>query len=562
MRQDSQRNGRGFALLTLAVLILYFLWFLFFVFLPPRAQATTVKTGFLVVAEDRGFLGNRELEAMMTRFAERYTAVLILVGRDRQGIEDEYRDYIRRGVETLARRGVTRMVAIPLFVSAGETMLAAYRERIEAAVRRHAGVPLRWAEPLSRSWLAAEILSDRIRDLSSVPGQERLIVLALGAGDEPGARHIRADLERLLTLLRNRFSFKETRIEIYYEREAADHEARNAAVDDAVIRTAARRGRTLLVPFAIGVKFDRRMSLAGWLQRKFGEYDVALGRPLMPHPDLLTWLRQQANRHLAPPERRYGVIIMPHGSTRPYNDGLERVIAPLRDRYRIEVAPGMGDSHILASAVETLEREGFTHIVFVRLYALEGHMQARSDYILGITEQAPPDGSGPAPERVRSGAVFTSFGGYEESPLIAEILRERIMEISEDPARETVLLLAHGQHDEAADQRWKAVMQRNIERIRATLPHPFRAIEAMTLREDWPALRERSLARIFAAIEAGNRDGGRVLVIANRLYGAGPYRRLLAGQEFVLNDQGLVPHPNLTRWLEEGIEAALQGAWP
>jgi len=41
----------------------------------------------------------------------------------------------------------------------------------------------------------------------------------------------------------------------------------------------------------------------------------------------------------------------------------------------------------------------------------------------------------------------------------------------------------------------------------------------------------------------------------NRIAGAGPYRRFLAGLDYVLNDQGIAPHPNLTRWIEEQIEA-------
>ena len=45
---------------------------------------------------------------------------------------------------------------------------------------------------------------------------------------------------------------------------------------------------------------------------------------------------------------------------------------------------------------------------------------------------------------------------------------------------------------------------------------------------------------------------GQALVIANRLYGAGPYRTLFSGLEYTLNDNGLA-HPILTQWLETGI---------
>lgn len=46
---------------------------------------------------------------------------------------------------------------------------------------------------------------------------------------------------------------------------------------------------------------------------------------------------------------------------------------------------------------------------------------------------------------------------------------------------------------------------------------------------------------------------GRVLVIADRLYGSGPYKKLLLGLDYVLNDKGLA-HPGLSRWLEDEVE--------
>jgi hypothetical protein len=55
-------------------------------------------------------------------------------------------------------------------------------------------------------------------------------------------------------------------------------------------------------------------------------------------------------------------------------------------------------------------------------------------------------------------------------------------------------------------------------------------------------------------IAQANQAGNRVLVIANRLSGAGPYGKLLQGLSFELNGKGIAPHPNLTRWMEGAIE--------
>jgi sirohydrochlorin cobaltochelatase len=52
-----------------------------------------------------------------------------------------------------------------------------------------------------------------------------------------------------------------------------------------------------------------------------------------------------------------------------------------------------------------------------------------------------------------------------------------------------------------------------------------------------------------------SRGGERILVISNRVAGAGPYRKYLRSLDYVLNDKGIAPHPNLTRWLEKEIKA-------
>lgn len=536
---------------------LYLLSFVMFFFMPQSGEAGPLKTGFLVVAADRGYLGNQEINAVMAQFKQTYPASLSLIGENRQGIEGDYAEYIQRAVAELEKQGVDNIVAIPMFLSGADATLNPYRQKITELKGR---APIQWAPPMAESYLTAQILLDKVEALSADPARERLVVLGGGAVDEASARRIKNDLEKLVQEVTDRHDFREVAIHVYYDRGARDQDEKNEAIDELIIRTAAKRGRTLLVPFAIGVKFDQRMSMEGWLGRKFGRFDIAMGESILPHPDVLTWLKWTANRYSAASKKQVGVLIMPHGSTQPYNDGLEKVIAPLRKRYRVEMAPGMGDPLILSRAVQRLEQEGITRIIFVRMYALQDHMKARTDYILGISKEPPATLHGDLPPRIRSSAVFETFGGYEEDPLIADILRDRLVEISKRPQDETVILLAHGTMDDEENKRWLDVMDGNIERIKQGLTRPFKSIKAMTLREDWSDRREQALIQIKKEIEKGNRNGGRVLIISNRLYGSGPYQRLLEGAEFEMNGQGLVPHSNITRWLEKGIEQAIRTA--
>ncbi|VAX27886.1 Ferrochelatase, protoheme ferro-lyase [hydrothermal vent metagenome] len=527
----------------------------------PRMQ----KTGFLVLAPDRGFLGNQEIKTLFDEFKKDYSAALALVGSNYNGVESEYSVYITDAIKTLKDEGARDIVVLPLFLSAENPVLKKLMPHLPAYAT---GARLRWAAPLSESHLTAQVLLDRVSEKSKNPEQEHVVILGMGVMDEAGEAALRTDLEKLAAYVHRYRSFKSIEIGIYYHRraDAALKEKKNKAVDDLVIRSAAKKGQVIAVPFFIGPKFDNRMSMTHWLSNKFKAYDLDfVGREIMPHPNLLRWLKKTANVYLTPASAQVGVVIMPHGATQPYNDVIERVIEPLQNRYRIEMAYGMGDPELIQQAVSRLESEGVRRIVFVRMYSLSGQMKPLTDYILGLTNDPPHahhTGDAP-PAQIRSAVLFSSFGGYEEDPEIAQILHERIGAISRKPADETVILVAHGAGDDEANTRWLARMEGHAARLRRMSEPAFRAIKTATVREDWPEKREAAVMQLKEMIEAGKRDG-RVLLISNRLYGSGPYERFLEevglkkGTHYEMNAQGFAPHPVITRWLENGIEGALR----
>jgi hypothetical protein len=80
---------------------------------------------------------------------------------------------------------------------------------------------------------------------------------------------------------------------------------------------------------------------------------------------------------------------MPHGSTVPYNQAVEASIQPLKKKYLVELAYGMGDPFAIQDAVSTLEQQGVKGIVFVRMYAMSDQFKDKTDYILGLDETLP-----------------------------------------------------------------------------------------------------------------------------------------------------------------------------
>jgi sirohydrochlorin ferrochelatase len=517
-------------------------------------------TGFLVVAPDRGALGNEEIRRLFEEFNQSYRpASLVFVGRDYRGPGTEYSPYLSGALSDLTQAGVTNLIAIPLFLSSADPILANVMASLPSY--DYSG-SIGWAQPMADSYLIGQIILDRAAALSRQPSDEGVLIVGFGATDQNNERAMQGDLKKLADYLGRYHHFRETQQVVYYDRAAPEAEERNRVADSLITHMAAKKGRALAVMASLGPKFDHGMSLMSRMKTQFREIDVVLSdEELLPHPNVLRWLKKTANAYQPAAASEVGVVIMPHGANQVWNDAVEQVVAPLRATYAIEMAFGMGDARILQEAVSNLEARHMRKIVFVRLYALTRHLKERTDYILGLTDSPTAmghgghDTTGTYPPQVRTAAQFETVGGYEETSDVARILHERIVEISTAPADETVFLVAHGEKLDEDDAKWRALINAHIETLKQD-PHcaQLKAIRAATVREDWPDKRDKAVKDIRDMIETASQTG-RALLIADRLYGSGPYPKLFQGLDYTLNDKGLA-HPVLTGWLRTAIDRA------
>ena len=519
--------------------------------LPVFAQSNP---GFLVVAPDRGFLGNQETKKLFEEFQLQYPAALAFAGDTYGNHGTAYTAYLKEALKQLRALNATSVVAIPLFLSDADSQLQVVRNLLPTYAD---GMDVEWAPAMTESYLIGQILLDRVQEISQSPENERLILVGIGARDEDSEGIMKKDLAGLLQYIQRYKSFQDSEIAVYYHRDAENARVLNNKITAHITERAAMQGRTLVVPAFIGVKFDHMMAMTNWIHRKFQKLNVVFQpSEIVPHSNLLLWLKKTANQYMSDVRQsEIGVVIMPHGSTQPYNDAIEEIVAPLARRYQIEMAYGMGDSAIIQQAVSRLEQRGVKKVVFGRMYGLVEHMKAKTDYILGLSDEylhdLKPDRTPPA--QIRSAAVFSTFGGYEEGADIAQVLHERIMEISQNPSEETVILLAHGTKSDEDNQRWLSVINANIEKLRQE-PHcaKLKAIKAMTVREDWPELRKKAVKEVRDVIQESSKTG-KVLVISNRLYGPGPYPKMLADLDFEINGKGFLS-PVIAHWLDESIQ--------
>jgi hypothetical protein len=238
-------------------------------------------------------------------------------------------------------------------------------------------------------------------------------------------------------------------------------------------------------------------------------------------------------------------------------------IEPLKSRYKIEPAFGMGDPLLIERAVRKLERQGVRAIAVIRAYSLQESFRDMIEYALGLKFRFGHVHSHGAhsmiPTRIRSGSALCTMGGVEDSPLFAEVLLERALVLSQNPKQETVFLLAHGSGDEQENEHWLrnlASLAQQVQNLAKRRQAFFRDVRFATWREDWPDLLEISAKKIRLEIQRAAQEG-RAIVLPARIGPGGPEKQLLKGIDYVYTGEGFAPHPKFTAWVESQIQAAL-----
>ncbi len=267
-----------------------------------------------------------------------------------------------------------------------------------------------------------------------------------------------------------------------------------------------------------------------------------------------------------PRDDGYGVLVMAHGGGPGWNGEVEAMLAPLRRDYRLEIAFGMADAASMDAAVRRLEAQGVRRIGVVRLFISGDSWRERTEQIFGLRPGAPPRptedhaghgahrGHSMALWRIDSAARFALSGeGLADAPEMGAVLADRVRTLSRDPARESVLILAHGPEDDAENERWLRLIGERAASVRAL--GAFRTVEVQSLREDWPDKRAASEARIRAFAERAAADGGQLIVIPYRVAGFGPYARVLEGLTYQADRRGLVPSAQVEAWVRRQAEA-------
>ncbi|MCI0708385.1 MAG: hypothetical protein L0Y80_12975 [Ignavibacteriae bacterium] len=515
------------------------------------------ETGFLVLAPDRGFLGNEEIREAFEEYRTGFNTALVVVTRE------ETARFLKEGISFLEQKGAKKIVAIPMFLSEHQSSYQ-YAERFltgsEAA--KLTALPVVLAETMSHSYLTSEVLADRIGALSANPALEALVLIAQGVANPDDATKLADDLRQLRTRLSSRYSFGGyAEVALLDGSQSPSSQSGWTQFEEVLKNAQAKNLKPLVVPLDLSWKADGMMSLAFRLQRVVRQYNALYdGADLTPHPNLALWLKKQSNSQLPITAENLGIIFMPHGSNYNWNRTMMDAVEPLLSKYKIEHAFSMGDADIIERAVRKLEQRGARAISVVRVFSMESSFKDVTEQALGLNDGAHAGYEGMSSTPIRSGCAFYTLGGVEASPLFAEALLDRALEVSKDPKKETIILLAHGTESEEANRRWEnnlSALTSHMSLVAKLKGKPFKQILSATWREDWPELREKAIENIRSMVKTASEDGGTAIVIPARTTRGGREEEWLKGLKYVYNGNGFAPHKLFVRWVEEQILLSL-----
>ena len=268
---------------------------------------------------------------------------------------------------------------------------------------------------------------------------------------------------------------------------------------------------------------------------------------------------------------RTGILLLAHGGAETWNSNVLAIARDVEGAHPVEVAFGMATRANIQGAIDRLTAKGATEIVAVPLFVSSHSSVVRStEYLLGLRADAPADlarfakmshgpaggdhashGAAPAedgtrPVETRLPVRMTS--ALNNHALLAAIIADRARSISTAPAKEHVILVAHGPVQDADNALWLADMRGLASQVQG-----YAGVDLLSLRDDAQApVRDAATAQLREMVTRARAKGHDVLIVPVLLSYGGVERGLktrLEGLDYRLPSQGIAPDARLVEWV-------------
>lgn len=266
-----------------------------------------------------------------------------------------------------------------------------------------------------------------------------------------------------------------------------------------------------------------------------------------------------------------GILLLAHGGREDWNREVLELASKVDAERPVEVAFGMANKRAIQDAVNRLAEREVTGIVAVPLFISSHSSVIRAtEYLLGKRDDAPPQmeafarmsarhaesHGGTDPDFDWTTPIETALpveltGALDAHAAVAEILIARALEVSETPADEVVVVVAHGPTSEEDNDLWLGNMSLLVKRMRAAAS--FSRIDHLTVRDDAPDdVQAKATRELRSVVERGAEEGKSVLIVPLLLSYGGiekGIRERMEGLDYRMAAQGLLPDDRLAGWV-------------
>ena len=266
-----------------------------------------------------------------------------------------------------------------------------------------------------------------------------------------------------------------------------------------------------------------------------------------------------------------GVLVVAHGSDEDlWCQQVRQVVANISLPYPVELGfLEFVPNESIDDAVERLESQGVRDIIAVPLFvsSYSSHIQ-EIEYVLRLRDSL---SSGDDLARVNTTANITMTRALDDHSLLAYILADRIAEVCQEPANETVVILSHGTvnaediRSQVCCQSWLAEEVKAYLRYWASPSIKLRDVKYAFIHGNqtlYPDLTVESVMRNASKAGGSSEDGNKSVIVLPLMIAGGTITdsqipKILEGYGCRYDRATLASHPNLARWIENRVRCEM-----
>ncbi|MHC4276429.1 MAG: sirohydrochlorin chelatase [Planctomycetota bacterium] len=261
------------------------------------------------------------------------------------------------------------------------------------------------------------------------------------------------------------------------------------------------------------------------------------------------------------PAKKLGILILSRGVDPADIPGgvwekhIADAVEPILNEYDAELVQSM-DPKEIQEAINKLQSRYNDKILIIPLYiSTHSPLVRKLEYFLGIAPVPKERQDEIKPLEIK--ADIHMAHATEHDPLAAEIVYERTMEISRNPANETIILVAHGPTTKESETLWLKSMYALASYVRERGDFKDATVGTIMFGAS-PEVMKQANDNLRKLVEEKGRDSDVLVVPCLMAPGGieGMIADVLTGQKFRYG-RPYLPHVNITKWVKATIDAKL-----